>query len=1619
VDRIVVAEETRSVGLPRPVMIKIPILPSGSVGVLRPPPAWRWTIASKLADGTLLYRGFVKPFSASVKSPAIGFCETDEMDFDKIIDRLTGGNMASPRLFEALEFVEKLAREIMLMDDRRYLGGTGTVKHAFKRFDKFSLAMAASGKVKTDSQLKVRVVIKLDQGVEANFISARNFSPESNGTHSTGWFSVQAADLEHYSKIASVFRVASDDFLMKMREYKVDNSLSLSSPEVVNLLAPMLLIMLEHKRNTSTSLQTTRYIVHSFTAVLSDQMGILATLMKVPIRSRLQALMTRRILAWVADMVQNPSDRSKLTSLKSLYSEAMVPFSITMAEMYYCNMFHVAHGMQAHREKEIQEKMLTIEKVYHKHAAEGAMNPTANSLYEAPQENCQFNAEFMKAVTDHWINKPESADYVLEALLAATSVTIDNVLKMTRTLVGAPVALMRFMETTARLNKKTVFEGVWDILRKTGEVELLQIITQMDVFASVFSTFAKPQIGAGREILIQAIVTRLFTAVFNRFFEVLCEKHPKDMITKEHLKAEIQSKTSMSFKEREGVKNGKLSVYTMINSDASKWAPNQVMSWYGVFIEGLNEKGLLPDKMYWLFVDILAAYANKVIYVPTTVKEKLDTWSEKMKAADPVISQTAEFANNMGAMTIRSGMGQGNFQHPSGFMHCVIDDYIDFLAEEAMRSLGVKVEVVTQISSDDSTKYILMTFDFRDYKSIDTYVLKYMNIFVSMRKLGGIMINTKKTAMQRMFSEFNSLFSIGKVVYIAAIKHIYNSVAIVDMTSHLDAVNECLANVRRVLESGCFISTVKLALEENRARLIRFYNLGPAIKGLTTYLGCTEADLPADLGFVPTKFTVETLLFGPMVAAETGIPMLKLFYEKVYSRSVMSTATDAGEDYTSKISIVLPKRVDRQLMELRNRVAKASQEMTRRLGNRVMGVKKTATTIHDYTMYLIQYAQALRSSYGFSSSMKRHSMVRAMNGAAKVLTRAQIKDRDAVSVPILSMVKKICKIRARSSFLCQFDYFSPLRSEARANKLVRFAELNTVAADRRPKFRRMVAFTNSDSSRFSLDRFVTMIMTARSRTTWGFEAATTAVLKIAGIDWESIKTDPVTVLADEGMTPIFKKATRMYQKMMNEGRVNFVLDKHSTGNRARDIAQIYMTRTDACKVFVANDEVSVEFQRAVNAIMFNKEITHNEIPTMGPYSCGDTREVAAIKALKTTLEFGRMTREQLAMTITYPRFSEVETFGGRTFTWLYGDSMAKLEIATLSMRLTLWGTHAAAHFVLRELMIIRAKTPGKKLVFTMVTKRSAETREVEVQTFINDNYMQSVYRKALPPVRAVLVTRPRSWAVSLDVLDNRFRFLVNENKFYAEVKEAPPLLKRFLAFRSQKVTLSMLNDFLVDLNPPEAVDMKFGRATVVEAFNLGLFEAMAAAMPHGNWGVDDEAGQDLGIELFDANTLADFPEGFMDALQSEDSMFDTVAEVRDKVDLEEKVLEYIRMATARELELGSDTIRKDVMTNVNSGHALGYVASSIAKVLGLGRTSRFLVVNAANYLLHRTRSNDSVKTVVLDPKNKFMCVTSRKEADDKRRAQIAMMNAFVDGAPAMATKTAESKIEEEDMGKAQ
>jgi hypothetical protein len=340
----------------------------------------------------------------------------------------------------------------------------------------------------------------------------------------------------------------------------------------------------------------------------------------------------------------------------------------------------------------------------------------------------------------------------------------------------------------------------------------------------------------------------------------------------------------------------------------------------------------------------------------------------------------------------------------------MIDDLIQDILLEMH---GVKIEQTTLISSDDKTKMMILVF--KDVKESDEAFNSYIKIIDFGYRLCNIHTNWKKSGLQFIITEFNSLFSIGKRMCWATVKDLYTSNSIPDLTSPEEAVKFMISSIRRCFEHGVYLNTIETMLHMAKNQLKRYYKFTKeVVLELTTMLNTSEDNLPYQLGFMPTTKPLETITFGPdlhMYKKENS-EELKNFYKGVYT---------ANHDYDSRRSrhyipfdesgsgkfwLELPTRVDKKLIEMKNdfyqNILKSTQEdIIEEMNLEALNINLSDQDSLHHQKFKRSYFVGMNRKYEFQETMVVHSLVRAlqMSGKKAVVfpkTKEQVEFEDII-----------------------------------------------------------------------------------------------------------------------------------------------------------------------------------------------------------------------------------------------------------------------------------------------------------------------------------------------------------------------------------------------------------------------------------------------------------------------------------------------------------------------------------------------------------------------------------------------------------------------------------------------
>jgi hypothetical protein len=583
----------------------------------------------------------------------------------------------------------------------------------------------------------------------------------------------------------------------------------------------------------------------------------------------------------------------------------------------------------------------------------------------------------------------------IKAMIRALNETVDDIMTTKSSLKSGSIA-SRTIENSIKTIKDMAFNTLYEKVAKLDTRSLWSIISKEEFVEAIFSLFPKGQIGGPREILIQAVTTRLHARLVETFFREMVKHHEKDFVAEGKDKVSTQLNTLMRNKlaiekltkvMNKNKDEDSMAITLSFNSDKSKWAPSFMMRQFVYMVIGME----LPKEVEYEMINTFKSFTFKQFVVTDKVREMFDKKEEEGVTMDDDQEYFGtDLKNRKGFPVITTGMGQGMFQYASSWYHCIMDDFADSVLNNIVNStkIAVKFEMTTMITSDDSTK--MMRFVSPSIKQF----LNFSSIFVlvqdSLSRLANMHTNWKKSAVQMIITEFNSLFSIGKRTLQAVIKDVYNSCDVVDLTEPEMAVREVVSNVARTMKNGAYMTTCTNICLEMREFLKYCYKITDSTEQeLYMKLNCSKDILPFHLGFVPTTFLVETFIYGLDVQCYNPFNSEELtrFYRNLHSALTdeMGKKIDDpvffNDDITGKYRIVLGTRVNNRLKKDKMNFYGSMAQMN----TAKMEMDKFAMSTSGSDFLEIQakaemetWTANIKKKFEYSQSKSVHSMIRAL-----------------------------------------------------------------------------------------------------------------------------------------------------------------------------------------------------------------------------------------------------------------------------------------------------------------------------------------------------------------------------------------------------------------------------------------------------------------------------------------------------------------------------------------------------------------------------------------------------------------------------------------------------------------
>jgi len=732
--------------------------------------------------------------------------------------------------------------------------------------------------------------------------------------------------------------------------------------------------------------------------------------------------------------------------LPSIFDTSLIfEFEVLMSEMYYANLFMKEHGVSGHRGKAIVAKMFEEEKGF----MERMDKPESKGIIDDLQDFCAgkdkahtFDSRFVRLATEYNFNTHYTKASFDSAVSRALMETIDSSMMLTSSLRSSQ--FMRDMKAgEVPLEKVFSYETLRDLVSEVSNNTLLSIIGKETEVVALFSLFSKAQIGGAREILIMFYRLRVIVKFVETVFKHLCESQPKDMLTKDYAKSSIQSDTLTEFREEaEKVDAAKKTSFIFsINADAKRWSPSIVMEQFIVMADSLPFEKEVKEILFSTF----KAFSYKALYAPDSLIKK---WKSKPLGEmenDPLMEEyRKKCMEEMWHPIIRSGMGQGMLHYTSCFYHCVIDDYSDYYIKALLMS---EIKMVTMISSDDKTKMCRFIVpkawlsDPKEFWKLRNIVLIFLSFFDFLQRLGNCHINWKKTTVNTLITEFNSMFSLSKRVVLAVIKDAYNIVDIPDMTYPEEAVKAVISSFRRAFSNGAYLDTLEVVGKVMRENLIRYYDMSSSIQPLCKLLNCTAGNLPFHYGFLSTSYLLEQMIYGVdfLMFMNAEDSMLRMFYRSIYSGKVKNPEIEVRDSESAgrvfmesvKVRIRCPIKLEKKAKKVGDRCKTTFSKdyMDLRELHSLEKLPQSDPVRHYIFSESFRNSQSIR--FDVEQSATVHTLIRALSFQKKFIAE-NLEEEEVKITDLVELTHSMLNKKGRSLL----DLFTQLKDVVSAAKEV-------------------------------------------------------------------------------------------------------------------------------------------------------------------------------------------------------------------------------------------------------------------------------------------------------------------------------------------------------------------------------------------------------------------------------------------------------------------------------------------------------------------------------------------------------------------------------------------------------
>nr|WAK75611.1 MAG: RNA-dependent RNA polymerase [Peribunyaviridae sp.] len=874
-----------------------------------------------------------------------------------------------------LQFYTRITREIILNSMRRRKSREYVLCHS--GFDGVWFLVAPGPQLRTESNVEF---IKIISSIEPlTHILSRDWKLIGNHWESD-WLSVDTDRLKHWARSRARVNLSILGSAEKLIEPEKELAKCLKEEINYGNYGLMSLIYLEDKSTTSTTIQTTRYVMMK--SLGDKQLKGLISKFPQRVNSVLQSLVIQKTLLFAKEVcsrhtsefirqmnVKRDQDVGTLDETTTgvvgrvpriFTSGDYVPIKYTFNEIYWCMMYNKDRqnktqdsmkilGKIAKEElkfhEEIAKREDDFEKISHlfgDHSTEQDITHISNikpeshyfslkavsigmALQDQHSENFGPRSSWLTKRKIHDILNKNLSDY---ATFKASVKSIKDIIEMDD------------YKSLKEIGTRTkCIELVYEIvnsekLHKACEVAMSFSGLNSTNYKTVIQIFKKNQIGGVREILILYIKARILINLSEEICRLLSKADKRETLTKgkdkrlmmrgdyEELSSKFPEGTPLLF-----IKN---------SYDMATWCQKFMPT---IFLPIYNQRQKKLENMTQLCQFVLLTHCVKEIEFPQKLVEQWVKHKDVKHEEDHLQYYKEKFLkDHEPKMTNMSNMGQGILHYNSTVLALSCQSLRDELFKVCLKKLGRPQSIFwkTRVGSDDKGDTIALDLTYDDC----VFQARLFEQCAAVSERLHAMELSIKSASGHVIYEFNSAYMANLEVQSPVIKFTMAACDMIGTDSCTQFINESYSRIRQLRENGGTSFLCMMAHLYNRHHFEEIFRTGPhMINDPSKLFDLPRELIPYDFGNYPLYDADVQDMIGPefhnyLVFQNKRTPpeILKMLYTSTIKlEEDGNILPDQDEGLFKKDSFNISQGLVRQLEGMKSRLNLSSESIEKYL----------------------------------------------------------------------------------------------------------------------------------------------------------------------------------------------------------------------------------------------------------------------------------------------------------------------------------------------------------------------------------------------------------------------------------------------------------------------------------------------------------------------------------------------------------------------------------------------------------------------------------------------------------------------------------------------------------------